>query len=81
MANICAPLRPLLKHDKEWKWEDEHEKTFEKIKEAIKQLTELKHFKRDLPVRINCDASKAGLGAMLQQKQEGWETTHYVCRF
>ena len=82
LAKICAPLRPSLKHDKDWKWEDEHEKTFEKIKEAIKQLTELKHFKRDLPVRIICDASKEGLVAMLQQKQEeGWEATHYASRF
>ena len=82
LANICAPLRPLLKHDNEWKWEKEHEEAFEKIKEAIRKITELKHFKRDLPLRIICDASREGLGAMLQQEQEeGWETTHYASRF
>ena len=38
------------------------------MKEAIKKLTELKHFKRNIELRIVCDASKEGLGAILQQK-------------
>ena len=43
---------------------------------------EIKHFKRNLPLRIICDASKEGLGAICQQQNEGeWETTHYASRF
>ena len=63
-------------------WNEEHEKTFNQIKEAIKTITELKHFKRNLPQRIICDASKEGLGAVLQQmSNEGWEKTHFVSKF
>ena len=45
-------------------------------------MTGLKHFKRNLPLRIICDASKESLGAVLQQQtEEGWETTHFASRF
>ena len=70
MVNLCAPLRPLLKRDKEWIWEADHEKAFIKIKQAMKDIVELKYFKTKLPLRIICDASKDGLGSVLQQKSE-----------
>ena len=72
LANLCAPLRSLLKKDKEWIWQEEPEKTFNKIKAAMKTMTALEHFKRNLPLRIICDASKECLGAVLQpQSEEG----------
>ena len=44
LAQLCAPLRPLLcKHNK-WKWDKEQEEAFKQIKDAIKKLTEKKHF-------------------------------------
>ena len=70
LADLCAPLRPLLKKENEWTWGDENEEAFPKIKQAIKETTEIKHFKRDSPLRINCDACKESLGAFLQQQQE-----------
>ena len=51
-------------------------------KKAIKKMNGLKHFKRNLPMRIFCDASKEGLGAILQQQtKKGWETRHFASRF
>ena len=45
-------------------------------------MTALKHFKRNLPLRILCDARKKGLWAVLQQEsEEGWETTCFASRF
>ena len=45
-------------------------------------MTDLKLFKRNLQLRIICDRSKEGLGAVLQQKsEEGRETTHFVSLF
>ena len=42
----------------------------------------MKTFQRVVPTRIICDASKEGLGAVLQQKQNTeWETAHYASRF
>ena len=65
-----CPLRSLLSKSTEWKWEEEQETAFQNIKTAIQKITEQKHFKKNQPVRINCDASKEGLGAVLQQKSE-----------
>ena len=67
LFNLCAPLRPLLKKDNEWNWQEKDEKAFNEIKQAIKDITVIKHFKRNLPLRIICDASKEGVGAILQQ--------------
>ena len=45
-------------------------------------MNRLKHFKRNLLLRIICDASKEGLGAILQQQtEEEWETTPFASRF
>ena len=41
---------------------------FGEIKEAMEKMNGLKHFKRNSPLRILCDASKEGLGAVLQQQ-------------
>ena len=82
LAQLCAPLRPLLSKTTEWEWKDEQEKAFQEIKKALQKITEIKHFKRDPPVRIICDASKEGLGAVLQQQtDEGWRATLFASRF
>ena len=82
LAHLCALLRPLLRKDAEWQWRTEHENACSKIKEAIKEITAIKHFQRDAPTRIICDPSKEGLGAVLQQKPGAeWVTTHFALRF
>ena len=82
LANLWAPLRPLLSKKIESKWEEERKTAFQTIKKEILKITEIKHFKRNQPVRIICDASREGLGAVLQQKtEEGWRTTHFASRF
>ena len=68
LAQLCHELRPLLKKDQPWKWEEKHDKAIQKINQKVKQVTEVGHFKRSCPIRIICDASKLGLGAVLQQK-------------
>ena len=82
LAKICAPLRPLLSKTNEWKWGEEQEKVFQLIKEEIKHITEMKHFERNQPLRIICDASKERLGTVLQQKtDEVLQATHFAFRF
>ena len=82
LAKICAPLRALLSKTKERKLGEEQEKAFQQTKEEIKHITEIKHFKKNQPLRIICDASKEGLGAVLQQKtDEGLQATHFASRF
>ena len=68
-ANLCAPLIPLLKKDNELKRENKNEPAFLKTNQVMKEITEIKHFKRDLPLAIICDASKQGPGTVLQQQR------------
>ena len=82
LAILCAPFRTILKHNAEWNWEPHHEEAFKRINEKIGEITELTHFKRALPLRIICDASKDGLGAVLQQFEDAaWKPISFASRF
>ena len=85
LAQLCHELRPLLKKDQPWNWGEKHDKAFELINEKVRQVAEVGHFKRSSPIRIICDASKAGLGAVLQQTDENnennWRPIHFASRF
>ena len=83
LASICAPFRSILKKEAEWKWTKEHEQAFLKLNQEIKSITELTHFKRNKKLRIICDASKQGLGAVLQQQQDNqeWKPVSFASRF
>ena len=61
---------------------DEKEKAFQQIEKEIKQITEIKHFQKNQPLKIICDASREGLGAVLRQKTgKGWQATHFASSF
>ena len=48
----------------------------------MKKVPELTHFKRNKPLRIICDSSKQGVGALLQQCEENkWKPISYASRF
>ena len=65
-----------------WNWSAEHEKAFRKVNAEVKRVAELTYFKRNKPLRIICDASKHGLGAVLQQCEENqWKPISYASRF
>ena len=82
LASICFPFRSILKKDAEWNWTDEHEKAFENVNKEVRRVANLTHFKRNKPIRIICDASKQGLGAVLQQCEENeWKPIFYASRF
>ena len=82
LASICFPFRSILKKDVIWNWSEEHEKAFKRVNEEVRKVLELTHFKRNKPLRIICDASKQGLGAVLQQCEENrWKPIAYASRF
>ena len=83
LALISHPFRSILKKDAEWEWNEKHENAFIKINEEIKNVVELTHFKRNKEIRIICDASKQGLGAVLQQRQDNsnWTPICFASRF
>ena len=82
LASICFPFRSILEKDAIWKWSEEHEKAYKRVNEEVRKVAELTHFKRNKPLRIICDASKQGLGAVLQQCEENrWKPIAYASRF
>ncbi|XP_014214167.1 uncharacterized protein K02A2.6-like [Copidosoma floridanum] len=64
-AQIMSPLYKLLKKDVEWQWTTEREKAFEEAKLKLTSHEVLVHYDSDVPIKITCDASPKGLGAVL----------------
>lgn len=67
LANIASPLQLLLKKSVDWLWTCVHETAFNSIKKKISEAPVLQNFNPDLPIVIQCDASKDGLGCCLLQ--------------
>ena len=80
LAAISFPFRSILKMDADWIWNSDHETAFERKNEEIKKVVELSHFKRNQENRTIRDASKQGLGAVLQQSQGNDEWNQFVLR-
>lgn len=71
LATVLAPLYALLAKGAMWKWEREQEKAFRNAKEAIVASKFLAHFDPDKPLRLECDASPVGIGAVLSHRVNG----------
>ena len=82
LAQLCHPLRPLLKKSATFIWTTEPTKHFNLIKEKIANSTENSHSNPKLDVRVKCDASRSGLGAALEQNTpDGWKPFVFASRF
>ena len=82
LAQLCHPLRPLLKKSVKFIGTEDHTKHFNLIKEKIANSTENSHYNPKLDVRVKCDASRTGLGAALEQNTpEGWKPIAFASRF
>ena len=79
---MCETLEHLLKIEKDWEWQAKHEEAFAKINAELKILVLQNRFERGKELRIICDASKEGLGAIPQQKEnEEWVPINFASRF
>ena len=82
LSQLCHPLRPLLKKNTKFVWNDEHETHFQSIKNKVTNATENTHYNPHLETWIKCDASRSGLGAALEQRTPtGWHTVAFASRF
>ena len=82
IAEMSAPLRPLLSKKNEYNWTAECECAFQNIKMGEANIVELKHFDIHKDIRVVCDASHNGLGAVLEQLgTEGWRPISFASRF
>ncbi|XP_061878364.1 uncharacterized protein K02A2.6-like [Entelurus aequoreus] len=73
MATMLSPLHELLHTGVAWKWSPECEKAFKAAKDHLQSEQVLTHYDPRLPLRIACDASPYGVGAVLSHVMPGGE--------
>ena len=83
IQNFSYTAKPLneLKGKKEWKWEEEHQRAFEELKEKITSQPVLALLRREEKFRVEMDASGHAIGGVLFQEQEGkWKPIAFLLR-
>ncbi len=70
-ASICANLNDMRKKGAKFKWDEEKQVSFDKLKEAIANPPVLRMANFDKEFILQCDASGVGCGACLFQEYEG----------
>jgi len=79
--SCTARLLNELKGKKEWKWEEEHQKTFEELKEKITSQPVLSLPRREGKFRVETDASGHVIGGVLSQEQDGkWKLIAFLSK-
>ena len=58
-------MNQLLENNHQWKWTEQCETAFYNVKEMITSEQVLTHYDPSLPLRLACDASPVGIGAVL----------------
>ena len=70
LATILHPLHDLLQKDRPWKWTEACESAFVKSKQRLKDSSLLVHYDLKKPLRLACDASPYGAGAVISHVME-----------
>ena len=70
-STVLHPLHQLLEQNSEWQWFEQCEQAFTEAKRMITSEQVLTHYDPALPVRLACDASPTGIGAVLSHVMPG----------
>ena len=70
---ITSPLRRLTEKDATFRWSDECEMAFEKLKDLLTNAPILAYPLPDIKLSLDTDACQFGIGAILSQEQNGPE--------
>ncbi|XP_041962465.1 uncharacterized protein K02A2.6-like [Alosa sapidissima] len=65
LATVMKPLNELLNKGKKWQWTSACESAFQTSKALLVSQEVLTHYNPKLPLRLACDASPYGVGAVL----------------
>ena len=66
-ATTTEPLRNLTKKDTTWKWGNQEQQAFDKLKQVLTGAHVMANFDASKPRELTVDASPTGLGAILIQ--------------
>lgn len=69
LSELELPLIELLKKGVKWRWTEEREEAFKKIKQTFTDQLKIFHPKYDLPFTLKTDASKQRFAGVLVQEQ------------
>ncbi|KAF1316914.1 reverse transcriptase, partial [Globisporangium splendens] len=69
-AGIIRPLSTLLKKDVDWKWSDECQDSFVKVKRSLMEAPVLAIADHERPFYVVCDASDFAIGCSLMQRDD-----------
>ena len=72
LSTALAPLYKLLQRNVPWKWTSAQDQCFEKSKKMLLESQLLVHFDPSLEIRLACDASSYGIGAVLSHLKASW---------
>ena len=81
VGRVLEPLRGLLTTKNDFIWTKNHEVAFVKSKKALVKPMLNAYFDVQKSTRLCTDASRTGLGFILQQKHERWKTVQTGSRF
>ena len=82
IAALLTPLRPLLSTKNDFLWSSDHDEAFTKAKASLTKPPVLSFFNLNHPTRLSTDASRQGLGFILQQQSNNkWTLIQAGSRF
>ena len=73
LSTIAAPLNQLRRKDVPWKWTKKEEGAYQRLKEQLSSAKVLVHYNPKLPLKLDCDGSSVGIGAVLSHIMETGE--------
>ena len=82
-ATLTAPLRELTKKNARFSWEQEHQRAFDKLKQALVSAPVMGYFDTQKDTMLTVDASPVGVSAILAQSardQSDYKVIAYASR-
>ena len=73
LSSLLHPLNELLQKDKSWVWTEACKQAFQKCKLELTANSVLVHYDPTKPLRLACDASPYGVGAVISHIIDGEE--------
>ena len=68
LSSELSPLHDLLKDKTPWLWTDKCQAAFLRTKQLLTSARVLTHYDVNLPIRLECEASSAGLGTVISHE-------------